>query len=175
MSFRQAKRKMMPTGKLNIPWIAARITERQLDELASLARRRNDPRRVRLEKKRGRLAAALEKIDAEIARLAGGARPAKVPARRPGRKPGRPAKAAAVPARRGRQANTSQAAGASPVQARQAAGKRGLKAVKPAQAAKAKRPVTDPARRAKLLENLAKARAARAAKRDAAQSLNSPA
>ncbi len=89
MLFRQTKRKMMPTGKINIPWIAARITEKQLAELAALVKRRCDPRRVRLEKKRDKLVAAIEKIDAEIARLTGEARPAAASGKRRGRKPGR--------------------------------------------------------------------------------------
>lgn len=124
----------MPTGKLNLKWVAARITEKQLAELAELVKRRSDPRRTRLEAKRGKLADAIAKLDAEIAALTGEAKPGKPSAKKPGRKPGK--RAVSRP-----------------------------KAVKAAKPAKAKPSVDADARRAKLLENLAKARAVRAANR----------
>lgn len=123
----------MPTGKLNLKWVAARITEKQMLELTDLVlARRVDPRQAKMEKQREKLMTALRKIDDEIAALTDAGKPS---AKRPGRKPGNCAIAAP-------------------------------KAVKPA---KTKKPARNDPARAAMLERMAKARAARAAKRAAGE------
>lgn len=131
----------MPAGQVNLKWIAARITEKQLAELTELVTaRRIDPRQAKLEKKRDTLMAALRKLDAEVAVLTG----EKPATKRPGRKPGKPAVKAIKSAK-------------------------APKAAKPGKATKANKPAANDPARAAMLERMAKARAARAAKLAAAQ------
>ena len=132
--------------------IAKKLSEAQIKQLLML--KRAGPKLLKMEERRKKLAAQLAELDKQIAALDSGAAPkaAKRRGRKPGRKPGRPAKG--KPGRK-------------PGRPAKAVAKRGpgrpSKAAKATRPAKAKRRYS-PAALEVLRANMAKARAAKAAR-----------
>ena len=71
----------MPPGKINIQWLASRLTVKDVVALAAMVKHRASPKAAQLQRKRDKLVAGIKVIEAKIAALKG-----EIPAKRPGRK-----------------------------------------------------------------------------------------